>query len=140
MGGMAFELIDQIERHLTGDQIAWLTTVTPAGRPAPRPVWFAWDGSAITVYSLNDGAKLRHLQVNDRVAVHFNSTADGGDVVVIWGRAERVPDAPAPSQFPGLLDKYAARIEQMGRTPQWYDDAYGVALRVTPERAWTLPR
>jgi len=33
MGGMAFELTDQIERHLTGDQIAWLTTVTrPGGR------------------------------------------------------------------------------------------------------------
>ena len=71
--------------------------------------------------------------------MHFNSAADGGDVVVIWGRAERVPDAPAPSRFPGLLDKYASRIEQMGRTPQWYDDAYGVALRVTPERAWTIP-
>ena len=136
---MVFELTDRIERHLAVDLIAWLTTVTPAGRPAPRPVWFVWDGSAITIYSLNDSAKLRHLQVNDQVAVHFNSTADGGDVVVIWGRAERVPDAPAPSRFPGLLDKYASRIEQMGRTPQWYDDAYGVALHVTPERAWTIP-
>ena len=27
-------------------------------------------------------------------------------------------------------------IEQMGQTPQWYDDNYGVALRVTPERSW----
>jgi PPOX class probable F420-dependent enzyme len=86
MGGMAFELTDQIERHLAGDLIAWLTTVTPAGRPVPRPVWFVWDGSAITIYSLNDGANLRYLQVNDQVAVHFSSTADGGDVVVIWGR------------------------------------------------------
>jgi len=65
--------------------------------------------------------------------------------IVAWprsisGRAERVPDAPPPSQFPGLLDKYAARIEQMGQTPQWHDDAYGTALRVTPERAWTIPR
>ena len=84
---MVFELTDRIERHLAVDLIAWLTTVTPAGRPAPRPVWFVWDGSAITIYSLNDSAtrglpgrarpgrpvsaKLRHLQVNDQVAVHF---------------------------------------------------------------------
>jgi PPOX class probable F420-dependent enzyme len=103
-------------------------------------VWFVWDGSAITIYSLNNGAKLRHLEVNDQVSVHFNSSPDGGDVVVIWGRAARVPGAPAPSRFPGFLDKYAARIERMGRTPQWYDDAYGVALRITPERAWTIGR
>jgi PPOX class probable F420-dependent enzyme len=139
MGGMAFELTERIERHLTGELIAWLTTVTPAGRPAPRPVWFVWDGAAIIIYSLNGGAKLRHIQANNQVAVHFNSAANGGDIVVISGRADLVPDAPAPSQFPGFMDKYAARIEQMGRAPQWYDDLYGVALRVTPERAWTIP-
>ena len=72
--------------------------------------------------------------------MHRSSTADGSDVVVIWSRAERISDAPAPSQFPGLPEKYAARIEQMGRTPQWHDEAYRVALRVTPERAWTIPR
>jgi PPOX class probable F420-dependent enzyme len=139
MGGMSFELTELIERHLTGDLIAWLTTVTPAGRPAPRPVWFVWDGAAIVIYSLNHGAKLRHIQANDQVAVHFNPNADGGDIVVISGRAEFVPDAPPPSQFPGLLDKYAGAISRMGRTAQWYDDEYGVALRVTPERAWTIP-
>lgn len=140
MWGMAFELTELIERHLVGDQIAWLTTVTPSGRPTPRPVWFVWDGSAITIYSQNDAAKLRHIEVNDQVSVNFNSAANGGDVVVIWGRAERVPDAPPPSGFPGLLDKYAARIAQMGATPEWYDDNYGMALRVTPEKAWTVGR
>ncbi len=138
MGGMAFELTERIERHLAGDEIAWLTTVTPTGRPAPRPVWFVWDGAAITIYSLNEGAKLRHIRANNQVAVHFNSAADGTDVVVISGHADLVPDAPAPSEFTGFLDKYAVAIERMGRTPQWYDDAYGVALRVTPERAWTI--
>jgi PPOX class probable F420-dependent enzyme len=135
---MAFELTEQIERHLIGDQIAWLTTVTPSGRPAPRPVWFVWNGSAITVYSVNDGAKLRHVETNDKVSVHFNSTAGGSDVVVITGRAERVPDAPLPSRFPGLLDKYAPAIERMGREPHWFDDNYRMALRVIPERAWTI--
>jgi hypothetical protein len=51
-----------------------------------------------------------------------------------------VPDAPPPSQFTLLRDKYAARIEQMGQSPQWYDQNYGVALRITPDRAWTIPR
>lgn len=139
MGPMGFELTDQIERHLISDQIAWLTTVSPAGWPATRPVWFVWDGSAITIYSLNTGAKQRHIAANDRVSVHFNSTPGGGDVVVISGRAEVVPGAPPPSRFPGLLDKYLPAIENLGQPAEWYDREYGVALRVTPARAWTIP-
>ena len=56
--------------------------------------------------------------------------------MVISGRAEHAADAPPPSEFPGLLDKYGPVIKQMGQTPQWYDDNYGVALRVIPERSW----
>jgi hypothetical protein len=73
------------------------------------------------------------------VSLHFDSGPGGGDIVVIWGHAEVVPGAPPPSRFPGLLDKYTPAIEYMGRTAQWYDDEYGVAVRVTPERAWTIP-
>jgi PPOX class probable F420-dependent enzyme len=136
---MGFELTQQIERHLIGDQIAWLTTVTPSGWPAPRPVWFVWDGKAITIYSLNRGAKQRHIAANDKVTVHFDSGPGGGDIVVIYGRAELVPDAPPPSRFPGLLDKYLPTIEHMGQTAQWYDDEYSVAIRVVPERVRAAP-
>jgi PPOX class probable F420-dependent enzyme len=139
MEDMGFELTEQIERHLIGDQIVWLTTVTPSGWPAPRPVWFVWDGSVVTIYSLTSGVKQRHIGLNDRVTLNFDAGPGGGDIVVISGRAELVPDAPPPSRFPGLLDKYAPAIEYMERTPQWYDDEYNVALRVTPERAWTIP-
>ncbi len=134
---MAFELTEQIERHLIDDELAWLTTVTPSGRPAPRLVWFIWDGSTITIYSEETAAKLRHIRANDQVTVHFNSAADGGDVVVISGRAELVQDAPLP--FHGWsTGKYAARIEATGYTREFLD-SYNVAIRVTPERAWTIP-
>jgi PPOX class probable F420-dependent enzyme len=139
MGRMGFELTEQIERHLISDQVAWLTTVTSTGRPTPRPVWFVWDGSAITVYSVNGGAKLRHIAVNDSVALHFNSTPGGGDVVVISGHARIVRDAPPPSRFPGLLDKYMPAVESMGREPSWFDENYRTAIHITPDRAWTIP-
>jgi PPOX class probable F420-dependent enzyme len=132
---MAFELTAQVERRLTTDEIAWLTTVTPDGKPAPRPVWFVWDGAAIIIYSMNGAARLRYLERNPQVTVHFNSSG-GGDIVVISGTAQRLPDAPPPSKFPGLLDKYGPVIDRMGQTAQWYDDNYGAALRVTPERSW----
>ena len=134
---MAFELTGQIEEHLVNDHIVWLTTVTPAGRPAPRPVWFLWDGTAVTIYSQPDVAKLRHIAANDHVSLNFNCTEDGGDVVVISGRAEIVHGAPPPSEVPGLIDKYRARIQGMGYAPEWYN-SYDTAIRVSPERAWTI--
>src|SRR5215469_8371129 len=133
---MGFEPTEQIERHLISDQVAWLTTVTPTGRPASRPVWFVWDGSAITVYSVNGGAKIRHIATNDSVSVHFNSTPAGGDVVVISGHARILRDAPPPSRFPGLLDKYLPAVESQGREPAWFDENYRTAIRITPDRAW----
>lgn len=135
---MAFELTAQIEKHLVNDSIAWLTTVTPTGRPAPRPVWFIWDGTTVVVYSQPDGAKLKHIAANDHVSLNFNCTPDGGDVVVLAGRAEVIQGAPLPSGFPEMLDKYRARIETMGNTQEWYD-SYSTAIRITPDRAWTIP-
>lgn len=135
---MPFELTTQIEKHLVNDHLAWLTTVTPSGKPAPRPVWFFWDGSVITVYSQPDGAKLKHIAANNQVSLHFNSGPGGGDVVVISGRAEVLAGAPLPSAVPGVLAKYLDTITAMGNTPQWYD-AYSTAIRITPDRAWTIP-
>jgi PPOX class probable F420-dependent enzyme len=135
---MAFELTRQIEKHLVNDHIVWLTTVTPAGRPAPRPVWFVWDGTDVTIYSQPDAAKLKHIAANDHVSLHFNCTPAGGDVVVISGRAVVIDDAPPPSAVPGIADKYRVAIQAMGYTQEWYD-SYSAAIRVAPERAWTIP-
>jgi PPOX class probable F420-dependent enzyme len=135
---MAFDLTGQIEERLVNDKIVWLTTVTPSGRPAPRPVWFMWDGTAVIIYSLPNGAKIKHIAANDQISLHFNSTPGGGDVVVISGRAEVLQGAPPPSEVPGMLDKYLDTIKAMGYTEDWYD-SYSTAIRVTPERAWTIP-
>jgi PPOX class probable F420-dependent enzyme len=135
---MAFELTEQVEGHLVNDQIVWLTTVTPSGRPAPRPVWFVWNGSEVIIYSLPDGAKLKHIAGNENVSLHFNCTRGGGDVVVISGRAEVLTAAPPPSEVPGMLDKYRDAIASMGYTQEWYD-SYNTAIRVIPVRLWTIP-
>lgn len=133
---MPFTLTKQAERRLAGEEVGWLTTVTPQGKPAPQPVWFLWDGSAITVYSLNNAARLRNIDANPQVTLHFNSNASGGDVLVIAGTAQRLAGAPAPSAVPALKAKYSARVAAMGQDWQWYDDNYAEAVRITPERSW----
>ena len=135
---MAFELTEQIEKHLTSDRIIWLTTVTPSGRPAPRPVWFVWDGTDVVIYSQPTGAKLKHIAANDQVSLHFNCSPDGGDVVVISGTAEVLQGAPLPSDVPRILEKYQGWIQAMGYTLDWLN-GYSIAIRVTPERSWAIP-
>ena len=134
---MAFELTEQIEKHFKSDHIVWLTTVTPSGRPAPRPVWFIWNGTDVVIYSQPGVAKLRHIEANGHVSLNFNCTPGGSDVVVVSGRAEVVDGAPPPSGNAALLGKYRATIAAMGQSPEWYD-AYSVAIRMTPERAWAF--
>lgn len=136
---MPFEPTEQVLRRLSEDTIAWLTTVSPKGRPSPRPVWFLWTGDSCVIYSQPDVAKLRHIAANDRVSLHFNSDPNGGDIVVIAGRAELIPDAPPADGWPGLLDKYADLLAAIGMTAEHFVATYSVALRVIPDRAWAFP-
>jgi PPOX class probable F420-dependent enzyme len=129
----------RIRERVETERILWLTTVSPSGRPAPRPVWFVWDGDAFVVYSKPGTAKLRHIDGNDQVALHFNSDHLGRDVIVMTGTAERVRAPVPPSEFPGYLDKYADRFPHIGHDRASYDAAYWVALRITPERWWSGP-
>ena len=135
---MAFELTEQVQRHLSGDAITWLTTVTPSGRPAPRPVGFYGDGTGLTTYSQPDAAKLRHIEANDQVSLHFNQNAADGDVIVISGRARRTPDVPLPTNNPVYQEKYATLAQQAGFTAEFLD-SFSVAIQVTPERVWATP-
>ena len=108
------------------------------GRPAPRPVWFLWNGTDVVIYSMPEAAKVKHVAANGHVTLNFNSTPGGGDVVVIAGQAEVVHGAPLTSAVPGWLDKYRDMIAAMGYTQEWYD-SYSTAIRVTPERSWSFP-
>jgi PPOX class probable F420-dependent enzyme len=135
---MAFELTEQIERHLNDDAVVWLTTVSPTGEPVPRPIWFLWDNDSIVIYSLKTAARLRNIRSNPRVTVHFNATAEGSDVVVISGLAEIIPDATPPSEHQLYVQKYGTRVEEADYDFDYVDRDFGVAIRIQPQRAWTV--
>ncbi|WP_439384537.1 TIGR03667 family PPOX class F420-dependent oxidoreductase [Amycolatopsis lexingtonensis] len=118
-----------------GEKIAWLTTITPKGRPAPRPVWFVLDGDDIVVFSKPDTAKLRHIEANPEVSFHLNGDEHGGSILVVNGKAT-VDEAKA-SEAPGYLDKYGSHYASIGfETPEAFDATYSVRIRVVPERSW----
>ena len=118
-----------------GEPIAWLTTVTQRGRPAPRPVWFVLDGDDIVLFSKPDTAKLRHIEANPEVSFHLNSDSHGGSILVVNGKAHVEPGKA--SEAPGYVDKYGSHYAAIGfETPEAFDAAYSVRIRVVPERSW----
>jgi PPOX class probable F420-dependent enzyme len=124
----------RVARRLAEEEVIWLTTATPGGAPQPSPVWFLWDGESVLIYSQPDRPKLHNVERNPNVALNFNCTTTGGDVVVISGRASIAPDAPRASDVPAYLEKYRAPIARIGMTPESFAAAYSVAVRVTPLR------
>jgi PPOX class probable F420-dependent enzyme len=60
-------------RRLQAASTIWLTTVSQDGTPQPRPVWFFWTGETFLIFSRPEGAKLRHIARNSRVALHLTA-------------------------------------------------------------------
>jgi PPOX class probable F420-dependent enzyme len=121
-------------RRLNEEQIIWLTTVRPDGMPQPTPVWFLWDGETILIYSQPNAKKVRNLTQNPKVALNLNSDAQGGDVLIIFGRAQIDPEALLANLNPAYLEKYRQGITNIDMTPESMSKEYSTVIRITPER------
>jgi PPOX class probable F420-dependent enzyme len=126
----------RVQRRLDDELIGWLTTVGRDGTPHPKPVWFLWTGEAILVFSRPNTAKLAHVARNPRVALNLDGDRHGGDVIVLTGTAE-IDEAIAPADaHPAYVEKYREAIGRIGMTPESFAAAYGVPIRITPEKLW----
>ncbi|MDQ3886853.1 MAG: TIGR03667 family PPOX class F420-dependent oxidoreductase [Actinomycetota bacterium] len=124
----------EAQRRIAEDHVVWLTTVTDRGAPAPNPVWFVPDGDDIIVFTAPGSRKVHNIERRPTVTLHFNSDPAGGNVVILTGEAEVVPDQP-PSEFPGYLDKYESDIiGPLGMTVDEIDQTYNTRLRIRPTR------
>jgi PPOX class probable F420-dependent enzyme len=116
--------------RLREEAIIWLTTSGTDGTPQPRPVWFWWDGGeTVLMYSKPDTHKLRHLENNAQVALHFDSDGRGGDIVVLTGTARVDPEAGAADLHPQYREKYGPGFKRINMTAAEFAEAYSVPLR-----------
>ena len=120
-----------IAERLRDDLIVWLATVRPDGRPHLAAVWFLWDGETILIFS-QPNQKVRNLRANPHVALSLDDTDTGDDVVTIEGVAELMPSGAVTAELAPYAEKYAAKLREMGWTPQDMAQSYTEALRITP--------
>jgi PPOX class probable F420-dependent enzyme len=124
------ELGAQVARHLRGDRVVWLTTVSRGGAPVPSPVWFWWDGNDdVVVFSLPDTARTRNIEANPKVSLNFEGDGEGGDIVILSGRASLEQGPPANLVAP-YVKKYAWGFERLRVTPQQFAQRYSVPIRI----------
>jgi PPOX class probable F420-dependent enzyme len=122
----------KIEHRLNEEQVIWLTTVDASLTPQPRPVWFHWDGETLLILSQANAAKVRHIARNPRVALNFNTDAEGGEVGVLIGEARLLQAPLDPTRLQAYIEKYTEGIEDLGLTPESMLAEYRSVLLVTP--------
>jgi PPOX class probable F420-dependent enzyme len=107
-----------------------MTTVTPAGAPVPRPVWFIWDGAETVVMYSQPKLRIRNLEANPRVTLNFDGDGDGGDIVVLSGTAAVDRDLPAAIEHPEYVAKYDEHVARLGLTREEFAREYSVPVRI----------
>lgn len=123
---------ERAARHLAEDQIIWLITTDSQGAPQPRPVWFYWNGDTVLIFSRDSGFKITHIKNNPQVALNFNCTSSGGDVVVLVGKAE-IDHSPVPvEELQAYFEKYRQGLVEINMTASEFVDSYRVAIRIKP--------
>jgi PPOX class probable F420-dependent enzyme len=124
-----------VEARLGTNLMAWLTTVSPSGRPQSVPVWFlVRDDDTILIYSQPGKAKLRNIAANPRVALGLDVTDLGRDVIRFEGTAAHVPGHAPADEVPAYRSKYVERIAAIFGTPEDFARSFSEAIVVTPDR------
>ena len=120
--------------RLRVDEILWLASVRPDGRPHLVPVWFLWEGETILLFSKPENQKIRNLRQNPAVSVSLDNSDHGDDATVLEGIAAVIEDPEVTTALPDYASKYAASLTDMGTTAESMAREYSQAIRITITR------
>lgn len=112
--------------RLYRENIVWLATVRPEGRPHLVPIWHVWHQGQLYISTGQGSVKMRNIRHEPHVAL---SLPDAMDVVLVEGRAH-----PAPQ----LGDELAPHFVQKFGWDFRGDAEYGGLVQIAPTKilAW----
>jgi PPOX class probable F420-dependent enzyme len=127
-------------KHIKKEYFIWLTTVDSTGTPQPKPVWYIWDNDSFLIFSQAKAHKLKHIQKNPNVSLHFNTEDAKGEkrLIVISGLATVDRDNPPANRIRAYMRKYKDGISDLNAMPEQFAQEYSVAIRINPTnvRGW----
>jgi len=127
-------------KYIKSEYFIWLTTVDSTGTPQPKPVWFIWENNSFLIFSQAKAHKLKHIQKNPNVSLHFNTADDKGEkrLIIFTGTATIDNDSPPANRIRPYLRKYKGGISGLNATPEQFAQEYSIAIRINPTnvRGW----
>lgn len=123
-----------IEQRLRTDEVIWLNSVRPDGRPHSVVVWFLWNDDSILIFSQPDKQKVRNLHNNPNVVLALDNTDNGDDPITIEGTATFPPHDEVNATLSAYEEKYAEGLKGLKMTAEQMAQSYSQAIRITPTR------
>jgi Pyridoxamine 5'-phosphate oxidase len=128
---------EERDAFLATERTCRVATVGPDGTPHVTPMWFAWDGRAVWLYSLTPSRRGAHLRGNPTVAVVVDTGVSYDELrgVELAGRVELVGEHPRRGE-PCPEVEEAERLwalRYLGGQGVPHDGRHGW-LRLVPER------
>jgi PPOX class probable F420-dependent enzyme len=131
------ELTEEVSSRLTSDQFGWLTTVAKSGQPVPRLIWFFYDGTDLTVYTMPNAAKVAHIEARPQVSLNLDSDGQGAGIIVIAGMAAVDETGVDCRDDEPYWAKYREAADKAGLTDMMAN--FSTRLRIAPTKVWTTP-
>ncbi|SRR5258708_7400166 len=113
-----------VEERLRSNEMIWLITVRPDGRPHSVPVWFLWDNATILIFSRQNNQKIRNLRQNHYVTLALDNTNNGHDVAILEGTAELLERSEACEALLAYGEKYREGLQKIGITAEQFTMLY----------------
>jgi PPOX class probable F420-dependent enzyme len=132
---MSVVLQPHVEERLRSNEMIWLVTVRPDGRPHSIPVWFLWESATILIFSKRNSQKIRNLRQNPSVTLTLDDTKKG--VVILEGTAELLGQGEGREALQAYGEKYREGLRRIGVTVEAFTTLYSQPIRVTPVRLIT---
>lgn len=133
---MTADLTPDVNHRLTEDDFGWLTTVAASGLPVPRLIWFLFDGTEVSLYTLPGAAKVAHIRRHPQVSLNLDSDGQGGGIIVVGGTA-RITEGVDPRADEPYWTKYARHAESIGIAEDIAN--YSTRITITIDKVWTTP-
>lgn len=124
---------DEVDALLTDQRICRVATLTSSGGPHVSPLWYAWDGTSLWLYSIVRSQRWADLLRDPRAAVVVDA---GGDFGELHGRFEPAGAVPRTGEedHPELATPERLFAAKYGGSPDgsMYHDGRHAWLRLLP--------
>lgn len=128
---------EERDAFLAAERTCRVATVGPDATPHVTPMWYAWDGRAIWLYSLAPSRRGTHLGGNPAIAVVVDTGLSYDELrgVELAGGVEMVGEHPRTGRPCPALEEVERlwALRYLGGQPFPHDGRHGW-LRLVPER------